>query len=129
MWTLFGTALAPLIWGSTYFVTTQFLSGWPPLWVAALRSLPIGLLLLLWTRSPLPRAWWGRTALLGLLSMGVFWALLFVAVYRLPGGVAATIGAINPLVVALVAVPLLGERLRSSTLLVQPGVSLISKFK
>ena len=117
MWTLFGTALAPLIWGSTYFVTTQFLSGWPPLWVAALRALPIGLLLLLWTRSPLPRAWWGRTALLGLLSMGVFWALLFVAVYRLPGGVAATIGAINPLVVALVAVPLLGERLRSSTLL------------
>jgi len=114
---LFTAALAPLIWGSTFFVTTQFLPGWPPLWVAALRALPMGLLLLLWTRSPLPRAWWGRTATLGLLSMGVFWALLFVAVYRLPGGVAATVGAINPLVVALLAGPLLGERLRSSTLL------------
>jgi len=113
---LFTAALAPLIWGSTFFVTTQFLPGWPPLWVAALRALPMGLLLLLWTRSRLPRAWWGRTATLGLLSMGVFWALLFIAVYRLPGGVAATVGAINPLVVALLAGPLLGERLRPYTL-------------
>ena len=113
---LFTAALAPLIWGSTFFVSTQFLPGWPPLWVAALRALPMGLLLLLWTRSRLPRAWWGRTATLGLLSMGVFWALLFIAVYRLPGGVAATVGAINPLVVALLAGPLLGERLRPYTL-------------
>ncbi len=117
MWTLLTTALAPLVWGSTYFVTTQFLPGWSPLWVAALRALPVGILLLLWTRQKLPRAWWLRTFLLSLLSLALFWALLFVSVYRLPGGVAATVGAINPLTVAVLAAALLGERLRSRTLL------------
>ena len=36
---------------------------------------------------------------LGGLNIGVFQALLFVAAYRLPGGVAATTGAIQPLLV------------------------------
>ena len=36
---------------------------------------------------------------LAALNIGVFQALLFVAAYRLPGGVAAVVGAIGPLVV------------------------------
>ena len=43
----------------------------------------------------------------------MFWALLFVAAYRLPGGVAATLGAIQPLVVILLARTLLGSPIRS----------------
>ncbi len=40
---------------------------------------------------------------LGGLNIGVFQALLFVAAYRLPGGVAATTGAIQPLLVEFFA--------------------------
>ena len=39
------TAIAPAIWGSTYFVTTSFLPHGYPLTVAMLRALPAGLLL------------------------------------------------------------------------------------
>ena len=45
------TALAPLIWGSTYLVTTEFLPPERPLTAAVLRVLPAGVLLLLWTRE------------------------------------------------------------------------------
>ena len=38
-------------------------------------------------------------------------AFLFIAAYRLPGGVAATVGAIQPLVVGLLAARFLGEAL------------------
>ena len=40
------TAIAPLVWGSTYFVTTEFLPSGYPVTMAALRALPAGLLLL-----------------------------------------------------------------------------------
>lgn len=48
---------------------------------------------------------------MGALNIGLFFALLFVAAYRLPGGVAATVGAVQPLVVAALAWPFLAERL------------------
>ena len=49
--------------------------------------------------------------MLGTLNIGGFFALLFMAAYRLPGGVAATLGAIQPLVAAGLAAWLLRERL------------------
>ncbi|MGY1744333.1 EamA family transporter [Blastococcus sp. SYSU D00695] len=111
------TALAPATWGTTYVVTTEWLPPDRPLLVATARALPAGLLLLAAGRR-LPRgAWWGKAAVLGVLNTGAFFALLFVAAYRLPGGVAAVLGAAQPLLVALLAVPLLGERLRRRTLL------------
>lgn len=97
--TLALTALAPAIWGSTYIVTTELLPAGYPLHVAMLRALPAGLLLLLVFRT-LPRGrWWWRVAILGALNFTVFWAMLFVSAYRLPGGVAATVGAVQPLIV------------------------------
>lgn len=93
------TALAPAIWGSTYLVTTELLPPDYPLTVALLRALPAGLLLLLLVRRLPPGGWWGRVFVLGALNFSVFWALLFVAAYRLPGGVAATVGAVQPLIV------------------------------
>lgn len=105
------TALAPAVWGSTYFVATAALPGWHPLLVALLRALPAGLLLLLMVRRLPAGPWWGRVALLGALNFSIFWTLLFVAAYRLPGGVAATVGAIQPLLVLLLSRPLLGARI------------------
>jgi probable blue pigment (indigoidine) exporter len=104
------TALAPLTWGTTYAVTTEFLPPGHPLLAGLLRSLPAGLIALAATRT-LPRgAWWGRAAVLGLLNIGMFFPLLFVAAERLPGGVAATLGAAQPLIVAVLAVTVLHER-------------------
>jgi len=91
------TAVVPLIWGSTYLVTTQWLPPGLPFSAGVLRVLPAGLLLLLWTRH-LPQAReWPRLLLLSLLNIGAFQALLFMAAYRLPGGIAAVLGAIQPL--------------------------------
>jgi probable blue pigment (indigoidine) exporter len=105
------TALAPAAWGSTYLVTTEMLPGDRPLLAATLRALPAGLLLVAAFRRLPSGVWWLRVAVLGALNIGFFFALLFLAAYRLPGGIAATVGAIQPLVVAGLAVPLLGERL------------------
>jgi probable blue pigment (indigoidine) exporter len=105
------TALAPVVWGTTYAVTTEFLPAGHPLFAGLLRALPAGLLALAITRT-LPRGrWWARAAALGVLNVGMFFPLLFVAAERLPGGVAATLGATQPLIVALLAVYLLGEPL------------------
>ena len=97
------TALAPAIWGSTYIVTSELLPPDRPFTAALIRTLPAGLLLLLLTRQlPAQRHWW-RLLVLGALNIGVFQALLFVAAYRLPGGLAAVLGAIQPLLVMLLA--------------------------
>lgn len=97
------TAIAPCVWGSTYIVTTELLPPDHPLTAAAIRALPAGIFMLALTRSlPDARCWW-KLIVLGMLNIGVFQALLFVAAYRLPGGVAATVGAIQPLIVVLLA--------------------------
>jgi len=114
---LFLTALAPAIWGSTYVVTTLMLPLGYPLTVAMLRALPAGILLLLWVRALPHGVWWLRVFVLGALNFSVFWALLFVAAYRLPGGVAATLGAIQPLVVIALARLLLGFPVRGLSVL------------
>lgn len=111
------TALTPIIWGSTYFVTTQALPPDRPLTAAMLRALPIGLALLMIHRQWPSGRWVWRMLFLGGLNITVFQSLLFVAAYRLPGGVAATLGAIQPLLVAFLAVPILGLRPRARTVL------------
>lgn len=100
---IFVTALVPVVWGSTYLVTTQALPAGYPITLALLRALPAGLLLLAFTRCLPPASWLGRTLVLGALNFTIFWSLLFVAAYRLPGGVAATLGAFQPIMVILMA--------------------------
>lgn len=106
------TAIAPAIWGSTYYVTTAFLPQGYPLTVALLRALPAGLLLLAFVRTLPAGVWWGRAFILGALNFSFFWAMLFVSAYRLPGGVAATVGAIQPLIVIALARLVLGRAVR-----------------
>lgn len=106
------TALALAIWGSTYIVTTQLLPPGIPLTVAVLRALPAGLALLLVVRQLPKGAWWWKSLILGALNFSLFWACLFVSAYRLPGGVAATVGAVQPLIVILLALLVLGSPVR-----------------
>ncbi|MDO5290537.1 MAG: EamA family transporter [Pseudomonadota bacterium] len=96
---LASTALAPLIWGSTYWVTTAFLPPDRPLHAALLRCLPAGVLLLCWARQWPARREWAAVLLLGVLNIGFFQAMLFVAAYRLPGGLAAILTSTQTLMV------------------------------
>ena len=103
------TAVAPAVWGSTYIVTTELLPSGHPLFAGLMRALPAGLVALAVGRT-LPRgAWWWRALALGALNIGVFFTFLFVAAERLPGGVAATLGAVQPMVVAGLAVVVLHQ--------------------
>lgn len=111
------TAIAPAIWGSTYLVTTELLPQGYPLTVSVIRALPAGLLLLLAVRQLPSGLWWPRVVVLGALNFSIFWAMLFVSAYRLPGGVAATVGAIQPLIVILLAHLLLGSSARLAAIL------------
>lgn len=106
----FLTALAPCIWGSTYIITTELLPPNHPLITAVVRVLPVGLVMIALTRTMPKGEWWWRLMVLGLLNIGIFQALLFVAAYRLPGGVAATVIATQPLGVVILSRTLLRIR-------------------
>jgi probable blue pigment (indigoidine) exporter len=123
------TALAPVSWGTTYAITTEFLPPDRPLFTALVRALPAGLLLLALARV-LPRgAWWWKAAVLGALNIGAFFPLLFLSAYRLPGGLAAVVGSAGPLFVAGLSALLLGQRPSARTLVTGAvaafGVSLV----
>lgn len=111
------TALAPMVWGSTYLVTTEFLPPDRPLLAALTRALPAGLLLLLITRSLPKGVWWWRALVLGTLNIGAFLYLLYVAAYLLPGGVAALVMAVQPVIVLLLGTLLLREAIRPAHVL------------
>jgi probable blue pigment (indigoidine) exporter len=104
------TAIAPASWGTTYLVTTEFLPPGHPLTSTVIRALPAGLILLAITRKLPYGTWIWRSLLLGTLNIGAFNALLFVAAYRLPGGVAATLTSVQPILVTGLAFLLLGEK-------------------
>lgn len=98
------TASAPVLWGTTYVTITHLLPGRPALLIAAARVLVAGAVLAAW------RPVWrfglhGRDRLLvvavGVTNFAIFFPLLTVAVQRLPGGVAAAVGGIAPLLVSL----------------------------
>ncbi|WP_030897454.1 EamA family transporter [Streptomyces sp. NRRL F-5126] len=123
------TALAPAVWGSTYLVTTEFLPPDRPLLASTLRALPAGLILLAATRV-FPRGiWWWRALVLGVLNIGAFFYFLFVAAYHLPGGVAALVMSIQPMIVLLLSAALLRDRIRpiqiGACLLGAAGVALL----
>ena len=104
--------IAPIAWGSTYFVTRQLLPADYPLWGAVIRALPAGILLLIVARR-LPRgAWWWRSAVLGFLNVGAFFILVYVAAQLLPSSIASTLMALSAVVMALLAWPMLRERPR-----------------
>ncbi|WP_257004176.1 EamA family transporter [Streptomyces sp. SA15] len=123
------TALAPISWGTTYAVTTEFLPADRPLFTGLMRALPAGLVLLALARV-LPRgAWWGKAAVLGALNIGAFFPLLFLSAYRMPGGMAAVVSSVGPLFVVGLSALLLGQRPTARSLITGAvaafGVSLV----
>ncbi|MET0460761.1 MAG: EamA family transporter [Ilumatobacteraceae bacterium] len=116
------TMLAPISWGTTYVTITELLPDGRPLLVAALRVAPAGLVLVVagafvsrW--RPRGADWWRASVLAGF-NFAVFLPLLVVAVYRLPGGVAAAVGGVQPLLVALISWPVAARRPRPVDLVV-----------
>ncbi len=112
------TVLAPISWGTGYLVVTELLPPGRPLLVATMRVVPSGLALLLvaaarrsWWR-PRGAEWW-QTGVLAICNFGIFFPLLAVAVYRLPGGVAAAVGGLQPLLVVGLSFVVAARRLRS----------------
>lgn len=110
---ILATAVAPIVWGTTYAVTTEILPAGHPLFAGLARALPAGLLAIALTRAVPRGEWLWKSFVLGALNIGMFFPLLFLTAERLPGGVAATLGAIQPLAVAVLASGLLGERASS----------------
>ncbi len=103
-------AVAPLVWATTYIITEKFLPPDRPMFAALMRALPMGLVLLAWRRTLPPPGWWGKAVVLGMLNIGLFFPLIFLSAYGLPGGLAATVQALLPLVVMLLAWLMIGER-------------------
>lgn len=108
------TVLAPIAWGTTYITITEFLPDDRPLFVASGRVVPAGLVLLIigmLSHRPDPRILnWRQLATLAFFNFGVFFPLLIAAIYRLPGGVAASVGGLQPLLVALGGYVLVGVK-------------------
>ncbi|UFS58833.1 DMT family transporter [Subtercola endophyticus] len=104
------TAIAPVAWGSNYFVTRQFLPLDHPLWGAVIRALPAGILLLALTRSRPRGSWYLKSLVLGTLNVGAFFVLIYLASQLLPSSVASTIMATSAAVLLLLAWPMLGDR-------------------
>ncbi|WP_405606980.1 DMT family transporter [Streptomyces sp. NBC_01508] len=104
------TAVAPIAWGTTYFVTRRYLPADHPLYGAVFRALPAGIVLLaLSGRRPHGSLWW-KALVLGTLNMGAFFALVYLAAQLLPTSIASTVMATAPVVMMLLAWPLLAER-------------------
>ncbi|MEZ9233059.1 DMT family transporter [Vibrio amylolyticus] len=123
------TAIAPIVWGSTYIVTTEALPADSPLIASTIRALPAGILLVLLSRAWLSGAWWARMALLGFLNIGLFFYCLFYAATYLPGGMAALVMSSQPVLVMLMSWHLLKTKFTplqlSASVVGISGVSLL----
>lgn len=97
--TMLLTAIAPLVWGSTYIVTTELLPAGSPLIAAMLRALPAGIVLVLISQTRPHGQWWLKLAILGFLNIGFFFYCLFFAATHLPGGMAALVMSFQPVIV------------------------------
>ncbi|MDQ3073037.1 MAG: DMT family transporter, partial [Bacteroidota bacterium] len=106
----FSILFAAVLWGTMYAATTEWLPGGGPLQLGAIRALPAALVLMFFVRKWPGKKDIGRLFWLSIFNIGIFFGLFFFAAYRLPGGVAATLGAFNPFFVALFAWGLLSQK-------------------
>jgi drug/metabolite transporter (DMT)-like permease len=112
------TALALLfsfIWSSAFIAVKISLQSSPPLFLMAARFLVAGAVLLVFAglrghrMPPRARDWW-PLALLGLLNFGLYLGLTAVALQHLSAGMGAVLASTNPLMLAMLAPWVLGER-------------------
>lgn len=105
-----------LLWSSSFIATKVVLRYSPPLTLLAARLLAAAGIMAALARQrgaarPRGRTAWGRLALFGLLNAALPLGFNFEALRHLSAGTGAIISATNPLIVALIAPRLLGERL------------------
>ena len=116
------TLVAPIMWGTTYVTVTELLPPDRPIFVAAIRVLPAGLVLIAigyWQSRWIPKGrQWRDLIVLATFNFAIFFPLLIGAIYRLPGGVAASVGGVQPLLVALISWKLNGAQSRRVDLVV-----------
>lgn len=108
--------LFSFLW-STGFIAVEFaLRSSPPLFMMGLRFILAGgalLLIVALLRRPLPRTRrsLGRLILLGIFNIALFFGVTALALQGIAAGTGAVLASTNPLMLALVAPFLLGERL------------------
>lgn len=106
------TAIAPIAWGSNYWVTRHALPADFPFYGALLRALPAGVLLLC-LRPRLPHgAWWWRSLLLGVMNVSAFFTLIYISAQLLPTSIASMVMATSPVAMLLLAWLIVSERPR-----------------
>ncbi|GGM79480.1 ABC transporter permease [Longimycelium tulufanense] len=104
------SAAGPALFG-TFYTATHHLPA-SPVWTSVYRVVPAAVALLVW-RPVLPAGpWWRRSLILGGLNFAAFFVLQAVAAHRLPGGIVAIVIACQSMLVPVLAVALLGERVR-----------------
>lgn len=106
------TALAPIAWGSVYYVTRHVLPIDAPLWGGVFRALPAGVVLLVLVRRVPTGSWWWKSLLLGVLNVGGFFALVYVAATRLPSSLASTLMSASAAAMLLLGWAVLRQRPR-----------------
>jgi drug/metabolite transporter (DMT)-like permease len=110
--------LLVLFWGSAFAVVKVGLGYSPPLLFAGLRSLTGGLAMVLaavmWGGSPRLGRDWPVFLLLTLFNVALFIGLQTYAIVYLPSGSAAVLVYLQPILVGLLAWPILGETLTAA---------------
>ncbi|GAC1605505.1 MAG: DMT family transporter [Myxococcales bacterium] len=114
-----GTALAILyvfLWASAFVPSRVVSTSAPPLWILVVRFFLAGGLLLAGARAagirfPSGLRTWAELALLGLCGNALYLGLTYLALRHLSSGMGAIIASTNPLLLALLAPRLLGEKL------------------
>lgn len=114
--------LFALIWSSAFSSARIIVADAAPLYALSLRFLISGLIgvalaLMMGQSFALSRKQWFATILFGICQNALYLGLNFVAMQTVEASVAAIIASLMPLLVALLAWPLLGERLSGVGLL------------
>ena len=111
-------ALLVLFWGSAFAVVKVGLDYSPPVLFAGLRALIGGVAMviaaLLWGGNPNLRRDWPVFLLLSLFNVVLFIGFQTYAIMHLPSGSAAVLVYLQPILVGLLAWPLLGETLTAT---------------
>ncbi|MFG1291741.1 DMT family transporter [Xanthobacter versatilis] len=130
-----------LIWSSAFAVAKIALADCPPLLLLAFRFLVAGSIVLAGCALLLPRAEFSRLtrrdlialALMGILNNTCYLGLSYVGMTHVSSGLTAVLISANPLLTALAAAPLLGERLTGRKLgglaLGMAGVALVVRSR
>lgn len=110
------------LWSSAFVVGKFAILSAPPLWFLTIRFIAAGLMMMLLLRMigrrlPQNRADWTTAILLGVLNNAAYLGLCFIAFKTVTASMVAIVASLNPIVTALIAHPVLGERITTRKVL------------